>query len=353
LRVGVVGCGVGKGHIEGYKALPDRFEVLAVCDIDETKAHNVAAQFGIPRVSREFADLCRMDDLDAIDLCTPSYLHYAQTLEVLAAGKNVICEKPVAASLKEVDDLIAAEAQSDNWVMPIFQYRFGHGIQKLKLLTEAGIAGRAYLTTSETAWRRRPEYYAVPWRGKWATEIGGPMVTLAIHAHDAICYVLGPVKSIFARTATLVNPIETEDCVAASLQMADGSLCSLSVTTGSAQQISRLRFCFSNLSAESNLEPYNHTADPWIFTGDSPEVTQRIEAALSRYEALPLRFAGQFYHLHQALNDKTGNTPMPVTLADSRASLELITATYYSARTGQAVDLPLPIDHPFYASWCP
>jgi predicted dehydrogenase len=341
---------VGKGHIDGYKSLSDQFEVVAVCDIDEAKAQNVAAQFSIPRVSKDITELCRADDLDIVDICTPSYLHYGQTLEVLAAGKNVICEKPIAASLKEVDDLIAAEAQSGKWIMPIFQYRFGHGLQKLKFLIEAGIAGRAYLTTSETAWRRRAEYYAVPWRGKWATEGGGPLVTLAIHAHDALCYILGPVRSVFARTATLVNPIETEDCVAAALQMADGSLCSLSVTTGSSQQISRLRFCFRNLSAESNLEPYNHTADPWTFTGDSPELQQQIDETLSRFNPLPLRFAGQFYRLHEAFTNKRA---LPVTLADARASLELITALYYSARTGQAVELPLPNDHPYYAGWCP
>ena len=115
-----------------------------------------------------------MDDVDVIDICTPSYLHYEQTLQALAAGKHVICEKPVAGSLKEVDELIAAEARSGKRMMPIFQYRFRSGLQKLKLLVDAGVAGRAYLTTVETAWRRRPEYYAVPWRGKWKTELGGP-----------------------------------------------------------------------------------------------------------------------------------------------------------------------------------
>jgi predicted dehydrogenase len=350
LRVGVIGGGVGRNHIQTYQSLPDRFDVIAVCDVDEAKARNVAEEFSVPHVSTDMTELCRMGDLDVISICTPSYLHAQQVQQVLAAGKHAVCEKPVAGSLKEVDELIQAEAQSDRRVMPIFQYRFGLGLQKLKFLIEEGVAGRAYLTTVETAWRRRPAYYAAPWRGKWETELGGALVTLASHGHDMLYYVLGPAKSVFARTATLVNPIETEDCVSASLEMVDGSLASLSVTTGSAAQISRHRYCFSNLTAESNTQPYTCSADPWTFTGDSPELAERIEETLTRFGPLPEGWIGQFYRFHVALQHGTG---FPVTLRDARNSLELITAIYHSAQTGQVVELPIGEDHPKYASWRP
>jgi predicted dehydrogenase len=234
--------------------------------------------------------------------------------------------------------------------MPIFQYRFGNGAQKLKFLVDEGVAGRAYLTTVETAWRRRPAYYAVPWRGKWQTELGGPLVTLAIHAHDLLLYILGPAKSVFARTTTLVNPIETEDCVSASLELADGSLASLSVTTGSTVEISRHRFCFSNLTAESNLAPYHNSFEPWSFTGDTPEITRQIEATLARFTPQPERFVGQFYRFYHALQ---AGTELPVTLAEARRALELITALYHSAETRRPVTLPLGHDHPKYAGWQP
>jgi predicted dehydrogenase len=350
LRVGVVGCGIGQAHVRAYESLPDQFRVVAICDLDQDRAREVAAAHDVPRVFTDLAELCRVDDLDVIDICTPSYLHASQVQQVLAAGKHAVCEKPVAGSLKEVDVLISAEVQSGKRVMPIFQYRFGHGVQKLKCLIEEGLAGRAFLATVETAWRRRVGYYAVPWRGRWETELGGALVTLAIHAHDLLYFVLGPARSVFARTATLVNPIETEDCVSASLEMADGSLASLSVTTGSAAEVSRHRFCFSGLTAESNTQPYNNTADPWIFTADSPEVAGRIEQTLARFVPLPEGFAGQLYRFHQALQQ---DIELPVTLADARASLELITAVYHSAQTGQVVALPIGKDHPKYASWRP
>jgi predicted dehydrogenase len=356
LKIGVVGCGIGREHIAAFARWPDWFEVQAVCDVDLAKASALAAKYHIPYVGTDLAELCRMDDLDVIDICTPSFLHYEQVLQALEARKHVIGEKPIAGSLKQVDDLIAAEAESGKRVMPIFQYRFGQGLQKLKFLVQAGVAGRAYLTTVETAWRRRAEYYARPpaagvsvgWHGRWRTELGGPLVTLAVHTHDVAYHILGPAKSVFARTATLVNPIETEDCVSASLEMNDGSLCSLSVTTGSAQQITRHRFCFSHLTAESNAQPYRNTDDPWTFTGDSPELERQIQETLARFVPLPERFAGQFQRFYMAWQDQT---ELPVTLGDARASIELITALYYSAHTRQAVNLPIEREHPWYDGW--
>ena len=350
LKVGLVGCGVGLAHARAYVNLPDKFELAAICDIDESRASETAEEFGTAHTCTDFDALCSRDDLDVIDICTPSYLHFQHARQALAAGKHVICEKPVAGSLKEADELMLAEVSSGRRVMPIFQYRFGHGAQKLRLLIEEGVAGQLYLTTVETAWRRRAEYYDVQWRGRWETELGGPVLTLAIHACDLLYYLIGPAKMLFAQAKTLVNPIETEDCVSVSVEMADGSLASLSVTTGSVTEISRHRFCFSGLSAESNTRPYDNTGDPWTFTGDSPEQVQAIEKTLARFEPLPEGYAGQFWRFYNALQD---NLPAPVTLADARASLELITAIYTSIQTGQVVTLPIGEDHPKYVGWQP
>jgi len=350
LKVGLVGCGIGRQHLDAYRSLPDLFEVVALCDVDAAKARGFASEHGIPHAVIDLTALCAMSDVDVVDLCTPPYLHVEQTLQVLAAGKHVICEKPLAASLKDADRVIAAEGRSGRRVMPIFQYRFGHGIQKLRLLVERGIAGRAYLTTVETAWRRRAAYYAVPWRSRWATELGGPVVNLAIHAHDLVYYILGPARRVSAHLTTLVNPIETEDCGAGWLEMADGSICTLALTTGSAHEISRHRFCFANLSAESNTAPYRSSHDPWTFTADTPEADASIREALAAFKPEPEGFAGQLARYHRALR---WGGELPVTLADARASLELITAIYHSARRRAPVELPLPPDHPLYAGWQP
>ena len=117
--------------------------------------------------------------------------------------------------------------------MPIFQYRFGNGVQQAKRIIDRGLAGKPYLATVETAWNRAAAYYAVPWRGNWETELGGVLLTHAIHAHDMLTYLMGPVASVFAATATRVNAIEVEDCAASAWRWQSGALASLAATLGS------------------------------------------------------------------------------------------------------------------------
>ena len=166
-NVGVVGAGIGRSHItEGYNALPDKFRVVALCDIDSERLHAVSEQFSIRRVTASFGELLAMSDLDIIDICTPPTLHLEQSLAALAAGKQVICEKPLVGSLADADRLIATEQSATGRLLPVFQYRFGNGLQKAKHIIASGIAGKPYLATVETAWTRRSAYYAVPWRGR-------------------------------------------------------------------------------------------------------------------------------------------------------------------------------------------
>jgi hypothetical protein len=238
--VAVVGCGIGRAHIAGYRSQPDKFQVLALCDIDEKGLAAVGDEFSIARRTKSIDDVLRMTDIDIVDICTPPALHVAPTLAALAAGKEVVCEKPLAGSLAEIDRIVAAEAQAAGRVMPVLQYRYGNGLQKAKRLIELGIAGKPYLATVETAWRRTAEYYETPWRGRRATELGGVLLTHAIHSHDLLTHLMGPVASVFARTATRVNPVEVEDCAVASLVMHSGALVSLAATLGSHKEISRL-----------------------------------------------------------------------------------------------------------------
>jgi len=347
-RVAVVGLGIGRAHLAAWRALEDRFAITAVCDLDEGLARKQGEKFGAGFVTSRFDDLLTRADLDVIDLCTPPLTHRALVEHALAAGKHVVCEKPLTGSLADADALVELAGRGTPLVMPIFQYRFGNGLLRLRRLLERGIPGRLHVATVETHWKRGADYYGVPWRGKWATELGGALTTHAIHAHDILCGIAGPVASVFAETATRVNPIETEDCAAATLRFTSGALATLSVTLGSAVEISRLRLCFEHLTAESSLEPYLPSADPWTFAPASRDVGDAIESALADFTPGPEAFEGQFARFHDAL---LGRAPLPVTLADARASLELLTALYHSATTRARVALPIGPEHPRYRGW--
>lgn len=350
LRVAVVGVGIGSQHVDAYRTLPELFELRVLCDINLERAREAGARHGIPMALGSLEEVLDREDVDLVDICTPSGLHFEQTRAALRAGKHVVCEKPIAGSLKEIDALIEEERRSNRRCSPIFQYRFGNGFQKLLHLKRKGVLGKSYLATIETHWKRLPAYYAVPWRGRWRTELGGCLITHAIHAHDMLVTALGPIRTVFARTATRVNRIETEDCAVLALEMADGTPVALSVTMGSAVEISRLRFCFEALTAESNHAPHRPHLEPWQLWPMDEDAGRRIEEALADFVPAPEHFAGQFARLHAAI---IGDRPMPVTLADARVSLELLTAAYHSARAGEMVTLPIGPDHPAYHGWHP
>lgn len=348
LRVGVVGSGVGRGHIEAYVKLPEMYEVVALCDIRPERRDEVADMFGVPERPDRMEALYDLG-LDIIDICTPSWLHFEQATAAMETGYDVVIEKPAARSLSEMDALIETSARTGRIACPIFQYRFGHGLRKLRHLIGKGLAGRPLVATAETHWYRDEIYYSRgAWRGTWEGETGGCFATHAIHIHDILCQILGPIASVHARTSRRVNGNETEDMGVLSLEFENGAMASSSVTLGSREEMSRLRFCFDDLTAESGRRPYHPDHDPWAFPHDDPEAAARIEEALADFTPLPERFTGQFYRLHAAL---TGDAPLPVTLADARASIELLTAIYWSSHTGDTQSLPIASDHPLYGGW--
>ncbi len=347
--VAVIGCGIGRTHIvRGYGPHADKYRVTALCDVDRARLAAVGDEFAVPRRTPSFDEVLRMDDIDIVDICTPPALHIGQILAALAAGKEVVCEKPLAGSLADLDRVAAAEKKAPGRVMPVFQYRYGNGLQKAKRIIDLGLAGKPYLGTVETAWKRTAAYYATPWRGRWESELGGVLLTHAIHAHDLLTYLMGPVASVFARTATRVNPIEDDDCAVASLSMESGALVSLAATLGSQRELTRLRLCFEEVTFESNEAPYAPGDDPWRIIPASPAAEARITAALAGHTPVAPQYEALLGAYYQALAHRA---PLPVTLAEARQSLELATALYHSAATGTAVRLPIDSGHPAYQGW--
>jgi predicted dehydrogenase len=346
--VGIVGLNIGRSHIvEGYAPHPG-FEVRAVCDLDETRLNAVGDEFGVPERTTSFEAMLADERIDIIDICTPPGLHRAQVEAALAAGKHVVCEKPLAGSLADVDAIMAAEKSARGVLMPIFQYRYGDGVEKAKRIIDAGIAGKPYVGSVETFWKRTPDYYAVPWRGKWATELGGVLVAHALHLHDMLLHLTGPAARVFGRVASRVNDIETEDCASASLLMASGALVSLSCTLGSQQEISRLRLHFENVTFESSHAPYSPGNDPWKIIAASDAVQARIVEVIGDWQPVGPRFTTQMAHFHEHL---AGRRPLPVTSLDARRALELVTAIYQSSDSGVEVVLPVGADSPKYTDW--
>jgi len=170
-----------------------------------------------------------------------------------------------------------------------------------------------------------------------------------MHLLDMAVLVLGPPVAVWARTATLVNDIETEDSAVVTLRWADGSLATLSATLGSVMEISRHRFTFEYLTAESGTGPYTNSFDPWTFTAAAGH-EDAVAGALDAFEPGTEDYVGQFDRYADA---RSADREPPVTLADARLMLELVTALYTSAREGREVLLPLDADDPSLSGLAP
>lgn len=354
LRVGVVGLGIGREHVQAWSEV-DGAAVTAIAEVKATRRERATRDNDIHPT--ESLDELLEFGVDVVDLCTPPALHEEQIERCLTAGVHVICEKPLVDSVAACDRLRSMlsrqtdVAEGGAVLMPIMQYRFGDGMQRARALVDAGLTGRLYTASAATWWRRGQAYYdSAPWRGTWAGERGGSVLTHAIHVHDLLTHLGGPLAEVRAMTATRVNDIETEDCAVAAGRTADGALVTMNVNVGAATESSRLAWCFEHVTIESTTAPYDPSAGPWTFRFSDPDVEAEAERIWATLPEQPPLFAGQFQGFVDAV--RTG-VPLPVDLDDATRSLELVTAWYRSARTGSVETLPLAADDPGRSSWQP
>lgn len=352
-KVAIIGAGIGEKHLAGYRELPDRYSVVAICDIDRERARSIVNDDLKIIIETDFQAILNNAEIELVDICLPPHLHLETSLAALEHGKHVVCEKPLVNSLRDADLLAEKAALCNRILSPVFQYRFGRATAQLKSLMDAGLAGRPLVANIETHWDRGDDYYAIPWRGTWKGEQGGAVLGHAIHNHDLLCAIFGPVEKLTAFATTRVNDIEVEDCASISFQMANGALASSSITLGAADNTSRLKFCFDNLTVESGSLPYAPAEDDWTFTARGDVSQKQVDDCINQFTAsgsVKSGFAGFFEALADRL-DGVGNRD--VTVEDGRRSLELVSAIYHAVRTSQSVSLPLTADSPVYNGWAP
>lgn len=350
IRAAILGAGIGRQHLAGYRALAPRYHVDVMCDLDLERAANATDHAPDIRITGDVDAVLADPSIDLVDICLPPHLHVPMVLKVLAAGKHAICEKPIARSIPEIEQMQAAMTTSMGHVFPVFQYRYGRGLDQLRALLAAGFGRKAYAASAETHWNRQSAYYGVPWRGTWAGESGGSILGHAIHIHDLLCHILGPVAELSAYLDTRVNAIETEDCAAIAMRMENGALATSSVTLGAATDTTRLRFCFDDFTAESGSAPYTPAEDAWTFTARGAASQTEIDAVVAAQPAPLSGFAGFLDAVADAID---GRPEKAVSFADGRRSIEMVTAMYQSSREGRPVRLPMRKTDSLYEGWIP
>ena len=349
-RVALLGGGVGTSHLDAYLALPDRFRVTHICDRDEDRAAALAKR-AVARTSSDIDAILDDPDVDVVDICLPPYMHAEISRRALEAGKHVVCEKPMAGSIVEAESLETVDREARGRLFPVFQYRYGRAVRLIQALDRAGLLGAPVTAALETHWNRDTKYYANPWRGTWEYEMGGAVLSHAIHIHDLICQLFGPIAFVSAMLATRVNAIETEDCATVSMETTDGALISSSITLGAAEDRSRLSLVYDRVSIESGGPPYAPATGGWRFIARDRSWQAAVDEVIAGVGTdEPEGFAGYLTAIADAIEGDGDNA---VSVRDGVASIELATAVYYSARTGRHVSLPLDRSLPICRSLRP
>ena len=348
IRVAIIGLGnISPAHIAAYLTFPERCKIVAMVDIIPEKAEKRAREFGIDcDIYDDHHKILDRDDIDLVDVCTPPYVHAEISINSLRAGKNVVCEKPMAASLEECDAMMAAARESGKLFSSIAQNRFRTPIANLKAILDSGLAGEVKHFNVDSFWWRGHCYYDLWWRGTWEKEGGGCTLNHAVHHIDMLGWMMGlpdEVTSILANTAH--DNAEIEDLSVSVMRYGKAlATVTASVVHHGEEQSLVVQCDKARISA-----PWKTCASiskPNGFPIENPELEAQLQAL---YDSLPpVRYEGHTGQIDNVLTClETGATPA-ITGEDGRRTIELITAIYESGAKGQTVKLPISRDDPFY-----
>jgi predicted dehydrogenase len=333
LRAAIIGTGaIANAHVAALAATSDA-ELAAVVDRDIERAREFAGRNGDPASFDSLDALLAAGGVDVLHICTPPGVHAEQAIAALDAGLHVVCEKPAALALDELDAMSAAAERNDRRLAVVFQQRTGTAAAHVRRLIDQGLLGRPLVATCQTLWYRDPAYFAVPWRGKWATEGGGPTLGLGIHQIDLLAWLLGDWASVHGQLWRLDRETEEEDVSTAVIRFTSGTVASVITSALSPRETSSIRIDTEHATVTVD-HLYGHGHQHWQIT-PAPHVDAETAAAWVLPEAEePSGHDPLIRDIYAAL---VAGTPLPSTATDPARSFEIVTAIYSSAATGAVV----------------
>ena len=329
LRIGLVGVGAAAqvNHIPALMKT-EGVELVALCDRDPEKAQRVAQKFGVPTAVSRIEEMFEIEEIDAIDICTPNFLHAPMAVASLDAGKHVLCERPLARSSEEAAAMVKAARKADRTLACAVQHRFRPDAQLLRRFVEKGDLGEIFL--AKAGWlRQKTEWDSDEWRRTKRESGGGVVLDLGFHMLDLSLWVLGQPK-VVSVTASVHRGKkgEVEDSATAFFRLESGATLTLELTWG---LLMEKDFAYLNLFGSGGAALLNPFRVHKGMHGTLVNVTPTLETSRNQYrQSMEMQIA------HFAETVRTGKKPMG-SVDEILGVMELMDAVYRSAEQGKEI----------------
>lgn len=337
--IGLIGCGrIAPNHAKNIVQL-EQLELKAVCDLLPERAEKYSREYG-GEVYTDYYQVLARPDIQLVAIATPSGLHAEIGIAAAEAGKHVIVEKPMALSLRDADNLIAACERNHVYLGVCHQNRYNLVVRKLREAIEAGRFGKLSHATAVIRWYRDQAYFNQDdWHGTWEHD-GGVLMNQSIHNLDLLLWMMGSVVEVFGKARTQLRQIEVEDLGLGMLTFANGALGL--VEASSTIYPSNLEETL-NIFGERGTVVLGGTSinkiETWRFADG---LDQEAEMISKIGEAPPNIYGfGHRTFYERFLEALEAGIPFEISGNEGRKALELILAIYHSSLTGLPVTLPL------------
>ncbi len=342
IRFALVGCGrISKNHFDSIRQHGERAELVDVCDIDPTVLRRAVEATGATGHAN-LAAMLEKTTADCVILTTPSGLHPSQAIEVARAGRHVLSEKPMATKWEDGLRMVRACQDAGVRLFVVKQNRKNATLQLLKQAVSQKRFGQIYMVNLNVFWQR-PQigyYDQAKWRGTWELD-GGAFMNQASHYVDLLDWLIGPIDSLHAYTATLARDIEAEDTGVLSVRWRNGALGSLNCTMLTYPK--NLEGSITILGEKGTVRVGGVAVNEikeWQFADSRPE-DEQIKAA--SYETTSVYGFGHPLYYDNVIQNLRGEAEPEVDGLEGLKSLEVLIAAYRSARDGVRVGLPLEL----------
>lgn len=341
LRFALVGCGrIAKNHFTAIAKHPDNIHLVGVCDNDPARLESAMQATGAPGFSR-LGDMLAGSDADIVVIASPSGFHSEQTIEIAGSGRHVMTEKPMATRWEDGKRMVQACDAAGVRLFVVKQNRRNATLQLLKRAIEKNRFGRIYMVAINVFWTRPQSYYDQDaWRGTWEFD-GGAFMNQASHYVDLLDWLIGPIESVQAYTATLARNIEVEDSGVALVKWRSGALGSINVTMLTYPK--NLEGSITIIGEKGTVRVGGVAVNEiqhWEFA-EADDDDEKVRNA--SYETTSVYGFGHPLYYKNVIDTLRGEAQPETNGREGLRSLEVLIAMYRSARDGHRI--PLPLDY--------